>query len=100
MEKGFQGKAVVVLVPLLLENLAQAIPAMGPNPRVISDEIFSTAPISIGGVSISFVTLLTVLVSVVLMIGLNLFVMNSRTGKAMRAAIAARCGGCWACCSP
>ena len=47
--------------------------------------VFSVPPINIGGVNISFITLLTVLVSVVLMIGLNLFVMTSRTGKAMRA---------------
>lgn len=49
--KGTSMSALItaIAMSLLLENLAQAIPAMGPNPRVISDEIFSTAPISIGG---------------------------------------------------
>ena len=52
--KGTSMSALItaIAMSLLLENLAQAIPAMGPNPRVISDEIFSTAPISIGGVSV------------------------------------------------
>ena len=53
--KGTSMSALItaIAMSLLLENLAQAIPAMGPNPRVISDEIFSTAPISIGGVSVN-----------------------------------------------
>ena len=38
-----------------------------------------------GDVNISFITLLTVVVSVLLMIALQYFVMTSRTGKAMRA---------------
>lgn len=46
--KGTSMSALItaIAMSLLLENLAQAIPAMGPNPRVISDEIFSTAPMS------------------------------------------------------
>ena len=46
--KGTSMSALItaIAMSLLLENLAQAIPAMGPNPRVISDEIFSTRPSS------------------------------------------------------
>ena len=70
---------------LLLENLAQAIPAMGPNPRVISDEIFSTAPISIGGVSVNMAAVVTIIIAAVVMAALQLFVQKTKLGRAMRA---------------
>ena len=56
---------------LLLENLAQAIPAMGPNPRVISDEIFSTAPMSLGGVSVNMAAVITIVIAAVVMAALQ-----------------------------
>ena len=77
--KGTSMSALItaIAMSLLLENLAQAIPAMGPNPRVISDEIFSTAPISIGGVSVNM--------AAVVMAALQLFVQKTKLGRAMRA---------------
>ena len=69
-------------VSYLLQNSAQLLFSANPRPF---PPVFSMPPITLGGISISFVTLITVLVSVLLMIGLNLFVMTSRTGKAMRA---------------
>ena len=72
--KGTSMSALItaIAMSLLLENLAQAIPAMGPNPRVISDEIFSTAPMSLGGVA-------------VVMAALQIFVQKTKLGRAMRA---------------
>ena len=72
--KGTSMSALItaIAMSLLLENLAQAIPAMGPNPRVISDEIFSTAPMSLGGVSVN-------------MAALQIFVQKTKLGRAMRA---------------
>ena len=77
--KGTSMSALItaIAMSLLLENLAQAIPAMGPNPRVISDEIFSTAPISIGGVSVNM--------AAIVMAALQLFVQKTKLGRAMRA---------------
>ena len=69
-------------VSYLLQNSSQLLFSANPRPF---PTVFSVAPISFGAVSISFVTLVTVIVSVALMVGLNLFVMRSRTGKAMRA---------------
>lgn len=69
-------------VSYLLQNSAQLLFSANPRPF---PPVFSIPPLRIGGVSISFVTLLTVLVAALLMVGLNLFVMKSRTGKAMRA---------------
>lgn len=69
-------------VSYLLQNSAQLLFSANPRPF---PPVFSIAPLRIGGISISFVTLLTVLVAALLMVGLNLFVMSSRTGKAMRA---------------
>ncbi len=69
-------------VSYLLQNSAQLLFSANPKPF---PPVFSVPPIQLGPVSVSFVTLLTILVSVLLMVGLNLFIMNSRTGKAMRA---------------
>ena len=77
--KGTSMSALItaIAMSLLLENLAQAIPAMGPNPRVISDEIFSTAPMSLGGVSVNM--------AAVVMAALQVFVQKTKLGRAMRA---------------
>ena len=74
--KGTSMSALItaIAMSLLLENLAQAIPAMGPNPRVISDEIFSTAPISIGGVSVNMAAVVTIIIAAIVMAALQLFV--------------------------
>lgn len=69
--KGTSMSALItaIAMSLLLENLAQAIPAMGPNPRVISDEIFSTAPMSLGGVSVNMAAVITIVIAAVVMAG-------------------------------
>ena len=74
-----------IAMSLLLENLAQAIPAIGPNPRVISDAIFNTAPISLGGVSTNQTAIITIVLAAAVMALLQLFVQNTRLGRAMRA---------------
>ena len=82
--KGTSMSALItaIAMSLLLENLAQAI---RPNPRVISDEIFSTAPISIGGVSVNMAAVVTIVIAAVVMAALQLFVQKTKLGRAMRA---------------
>lgn len=74
-----------IAMSLLLENLAQAIPVIGPNPRVISESIFGTTPISLGGVSTNQTAILTIIIAAVVMACLQLFVKKTRLGRAMRA---------------
>lgn len=85
--KGTSMSALItaIAMSLLLENLAQAIPAMGPNPRVISDEIFSTAPMSLGGVSVNMAAVITIVIAAVVMAALQVFVQKTKLGRAMRA---------------
>ena len=85
--KGTSMSALItaIAMSLLLENLAQAIPAMGPNPRVISDEIFSTAPMSLGGVSVNMAAVITIVIAAVVMAALQIFVQKTKLGRAMRA---------------
>ena len=85
--KGTSMSALItaIAMSLLLENLAQAVPAMGPNPRVISDEIFSTAPMSLGGVSVNMAAVITIVIAAIVMAALQLFVQKTKLGRAMRA---------------
>jgi branched-chain amino acid ABC superfamily ATP binding cassette transporter, membrane protein len=53
-----------------------------PNPRPF-DTVFSGKPIEIGELSINISTIITITVSVVLMIILQLFITKSKAGKAM-----------------
>ena len=69
-------------VSYLLHNSAQLIFSANPRPF---PTVFQVSPVVVGGVSLSFVTLLTVGTTVLLMILLTLFVSKSSTGKAMRA---------------
>lgn len=69
-------------VSYLLQNSAQLLFSANPRPF---PTVFQVPPIIIGKMSISFITLLTVAVAVILMILLTLFVQKSRMGKAMRA---------------
>ena len=69
-------------VSYLLQNSAQLLFSANPRPF---PTVFQVAPIMIGGFGLSFITLLTVAVSVLLMILLTLFVQKTRMGKAMRA---------------
>jgi branched-chain amino acid transport system permease protein len=74
-----------IAMSLLLENLAQAIPAMGPNPRVISDAIFNKDTINILGISTNQTAIYTIVIAAIVMAGLQLFVQKTRLGRAMRA---------------
>ncbi len=69
-------------VSLLLQNIAQLI--FSPTPRTYPS-ILPSVSYMLGGVRVSLTTLITVAVSVLLMVGLQLFVRNTKMGKAMRA---------------
>jgi branched-chain amino acid transport system permease protein len=69
-------------VSLFLENAVMLI--FKPNPRPFPT-VMNTMPINVGGLQISLVTLVTIVVSLVLMVSLELFVKKTKTGKAMRA---------------
>lgn len=69
-------------VSYFLQNSAQLLFSANPRPF---PTVIQAAPIVIGRFSLSFITLLTVVVSVILMILLTLFVQKTRMGKAMRA---------------
>lgn len=68
---------------MLLQNAALLIFGAQPQPF---PTVLNIEPIKLNGIQISFVTLLTVGISAVLMILLQGFVIGSKAGKAMRAA--------------
>ncbi len=70
-------------VSMLLQNAALLIFGAQPQPF---PTVLNIEPIKLNGIQISFVTLLTVGISAVLMILLQGFVIGSKAGKAMRAA--------------
>lgn len=69
-------------VSYFLQNSAQLLFSANPRPF---PTVIQVAPIVIGRFSLSFITLLTVVVSLILMVLLTLFVQKTRMGKAMRA---------------
>ncbi|MGN0396101.1 MAG: branched-chain amino acid ABC transporter permease [Coprococcus sp.] len=71
-----------IAMSFVLENLAQAIPAIGPDPRV--PYMLFTQNIKIGNVTISSATIITIAVSAVVMGGLYWFTQKTKTGRAMR----------------
>ncbi len=71
-----------IAMSFVLENLAQAIPAIGPDPRI--PYILFSKTISIGGVQISEATIITVVVSAIIMVILYLFTQKTKMGRAMR----------------
>ncbi len=73
-----------IAMSLLLENLAQAIPPIGPTPKPMS-LVFSDGGINIFGISLDYVTILTIVVSAVVMLALQIFVKKTKLGRAMRA---------------
>ena len=83
-KKGTNLTALITAIAMsfVLENLAQAIPAIGPDPRV-SFTLF-TQTIMVGGVSISSATIITIIVSALVMCALYLFTQKTRIGRAMR----------------
>ena len=72
-----------IAMSLFLENLAQAIPAIDPNPKV-SSQIFASGGISIGSVTMEYTTIITILISAVIMVILYEFTQKTRLGRAMR----------------
>lgn len=70
-------------VSMLLQNAALLVFGAQPQPF---PTVLNIEPIKLNGIQISFVTLLTVGISAVLMILLQGFVIGSKAGKAMRAA--------------
>lgn len=71
-----------IAVSLFLENLFMILfsSAAKPFPAIISAD-----PISFGGIQTNMVTIVTIVISLVCMAGLQLFIKRTRMGKAMRA---------------
>ena len=84
-KKGTNMTALItaIAMSLLLENLAQAIPAIGPNPKVAS-QIFTAGGISFEGVTLEYTTLLTIVISAIVMVVLFQFTQRTKLGRAMR----------------
>lgn len=72
-----------IAVSLILENGARVAPFIGPNPRQFPRP--GTYNIELGPISISNIQVIVIVVSAVLMIGLNYIVTRTKRGKAMRA---------------
>lgn len=71
-----------IAVSLFLENGAQLV--FGAQPKGVAT-IFPMSSLNLGGISISSIALLTIVLGVVVMAGLQLFVKSTKIGKAMRA---------------
>ena len=71
-----------IAMSFVLENLAQAIPAIGPDPNVPYTLFAKT--FTVGGVSVSHATVITVAVSAAIMVALYLFTQKAKVGCAMR----------------
>ena len=84
-KKGTSMSALItaIAVSLLLENLAQAIPQIGPNPKVAS-QIFTAGGIRIADVTLDWTTMLTIFISIVVMVALYQFTQKTKIGRAMR----------------
>lgn len=84
-KKGTNMSALItaIAVSLFLENLAQAIPAIGPNPKVAS-QMFAAGGFQIGSVTFEYTTVITIVISAVVMIVLYAFTQKTRLGRAMR----------------
>ena len=84
-KKGTNMTALItaIAMSLRLENLAQAIPAIGPNPKV-SSQIFTAGGISFAGVTLEYTTLLTIVISAIVMVVLFQFTQRTKLGRAMR----------------
>ena len=69
-------------VSMFLQNLSQLI--FGSEGKMFPT-VVNIDPITVGDKQISFITIITIIVTVLLMIGLQILVKNARMGKAMRA---------------
>ena len=84
-KKGTNMSALItaIAMSLLLENLAQAIPAIGPDPKIAS-QIFGSGGITVSGVMLDYKTVYTIIVSALIMCALYLFTQKTKLGRAMR----------------
>ena len=84
-KKGTSMTALItaIAVSLLLENLAQAIPQIGPNPKV-ANQIFVAGGIRIANVTLDWTTMMTICISIVVMVALYQFTQKTKIGRAMR----------------
>ena len=69
-------------VSLCLQNLALIFFSSSPRPM---SAVFDVAPVTIGSIQFSGISILTIVMSVALMVALQLFIKKTRVGKAMRA---------------
>ncbi|MDO5435088.1 MAG: branched-chain amino acid ABC transporter permease [Clostridia bacterium] len=81
---GMSALITAIAMSLILENLAQAIPAIGPNPK-IPQVIFPAGSLTLAGVAIDMTTIYTILVAGAMMVLLTLLVKKTSFGRAMRA---------------
>ncbi|MBN1776897.1 MAG: branched-chain amino acid ABC transporter permease [Clostridiales bacterium] len=72
-------------VSLILQNLAQAIPFIGPNPKAITQDIFQSGRIDLFGVNTNWTSIFTIIIAAFVMVGLQLFIHKTKIGRAMRA---------------
>ena len=84
-KKGTNMTALItaIAMSLFLENLAQAIPAIGPNP-IVASTFFTSTGFQIAGVTLDGTTIYTILVSAIVMLLLYAFTQKTRMGRAMR----------------
>ncbi|MDR2178182.1 MAG: branched-chain amino acid ABC transporter permease [Treponema sp.] len=73
-----------IAVSLILENGARVLPFIGPNPRQFPQPAVVTIDLG-GGLSVSNIQIIVIVLSALLMLALNLLVNYTRRGKAMRA---------------
>lgn len=71
-----------IAVSLCLQNLALIFFSSSPRPM---SAVFDVAPVTIGSIQFSGISILTIVMSVALMVALQLFIKKTRVGKAMRA---------------
>ena len=71
-----------IAVSLCLQNLALIFFSSAPRPM---SSVFDLPPLVLGEIQFSGVSIITILLSVCLMVALQLFIKNTRMGKAMRA---------------
>lgn len=71
-----------IAVSLFLENLALLLFSSAPRPV---SNVFHMEPVNIGPIQFSGISIITIVLSILIMAGLQLFIKGTRMGKAMRA---------------
>ena len=81
-KKGTNMTALItaIAMSLFLENLAQAIPAIGPNPMV-AGTFFESGGFRVAGVTLDYTTIYTIAVSAVVMLLLYVFTQKTKMDK-------------------